>query len=105
MYGVQYGPNGVREVTATTIVDVLTTLNIDEYLTRTTGNTVEHYLTDTLGSTVALANGAGAIQTEYSYQPFGSAAASGTSSNNDLKYTGRDDDGAGLCYYRARYYH
>jgi RHS repeat-associated protein len=33
------------------------------------------------------------------------ATASGSSSGNELGYTGREDDGTGLNYYRARYYH
>src|SRR4030095_17258157 len=33
------------------------------------------------------------------------ATASGSSSGNELGYTGREDDGTGLKYYRARYYH
>ncbi len=45
------------------------------------------------------------MPTEYSYEPFGAATASGTSSGNELRYTGREDDGTGIYYYRARYYH
>ncbi|HXH25899.1 MAG TPA: RHS repeat-associated core domain-containing protein, partial [Vicinamibacterales bacterium] len=99
------GLNPVREATGTTVVDLLTGLGIDEYLTRTTGGTTEHYLTDALGSTVALADGSGAVATAYSYEPFGAVNAMGASSGNELKYTGREDDGTGLQYYRARYYH
>src|SRR5258708_24952191 len=32
-------------------------------------------------------------------------SASGASSGNELHYTGRENDGTGLYYYRARYYH
>jgi RHS repeat-associated protein len=80
-------------------------LGIDEYLARTTGGVTEHYLTDALGSTVGLTDGPGALGTEYSYAPFGAATASGPSSSNELGYTGREDDGTGVYYYRARYYH
>jgi RHS repeat-associated protein len=99
------GLNPVREATGATIADLLTGLGIDEYLTRTTGGGTEHYLIDPVGSTVALTSGTGAVQTEYSYEPFGTAAAGGASSGNELRYTGREDDGTGLYYYRARYYH
>jgi len=63
------------------------------------------YLADALGSTLALADGTQAIQTEYDYEPFGTTTASGASSANSYKYTGREEDGTGLYYYRARYYH
>ncbi len=46
----------------------------------------------------------GAIQTQYSYEPFGKTSASGASSGNPSQYTGRENDGTGLHYYRARYY-
>ncbi len=45
------------------------------------------------------------MPTEYSYEPFGAVTVSGTSSGNELRYTGREDDGTGIHYYRARYYH
>jgi len=32
-------------------------------------------------------------------------ASGGTSSSNELGYAGREDDGTGVYYYRARYYH
>jgi RHS repeat-associated protein len=32
-------------------------------------------------------------------------AATGTSTGNELGYTGREDDATGMYYYRARYYH
>jgi RHS repeat-associated protein len=99
------GLNPVKEATGATTVNLLTGLGIDEYLTRTTGSGTEYFLSEALGSTVALADGSGAVATEYSYEPFGTATASGTSSGNELGYTAREDDGAGVYYYRARYYH
>jgi RHS repeat-associated protein len=44
------------------------------------------------------------VGTEYGYSPYGEAAASGASSGNEFQYTGREDDGTGLYYFRARYY-
>jgi RHS repeat-associated protein len=44
------------------------------------------------------------VQTQYSYERFGMATMTG-GSTNELGYTGREDDGTGLFYYRARYYH
>ncbi len=41
---------------------------------------------------------------EYNYEPFGAATETG-SDGNPFQYTGRENDGTGLYYYRARYYH
>src|SRR3989442_418705 len=38
-------------------------------------------------------------------RPASSTTATGTLGANALTYTGREDDGTGLKYYRARYYH
>ena len=40
-----------------------------------------------------------------SYEPFGKTNFNGTPSSNPFQYTGRENDGTGLYYYRARYYH
>lgn len=63
-------------------------------------------ITDALGSTVALSDsaGAGAVLTEYSYQPFGAVAVSGVGTANPFQYTGRENDETGLYFYRARHY-
>jgi len=63
------------------------------------------YMADALGSIVALTDSAKAIQTEYDYQPFGKSTSTGTPTPNPYSFTGREDDGTGLMYYRARYYH
>jgi RHS repeat-associated protein len=44
------------------------------------------------------------VQSEYTYEPFGAATEAGTDAN-PFQYTGRENDGTGLSYYRARYYH
>jgi RHS repeat-associated protein len=44
------------------------------------------------------------VQTQYSYEPFGNTTSSGLSVSNPAQYTGRENDGTGLYYYRARYY-
>jgi RHS repeat-associated protein len=59
---------------------------------------------ETLGSTPALADATGTIQTYYTYGPFGNTAISGASSANPFQFTGRENDGTGLYFYRARYY-
>ncbi len=83
---------------------VLTGLMPDQLFSRTTGEGTDSYLTDRLGSLIALANGSGEVDTIYSYEPFGESSEAGEPSDNPFQFTGRDDDGTGLMYYRARYY-
>ncbi len=99
------GLNPVREAVGVNTVDLLTGLGIDEYFTRTDASSTRDLLSDALGSTLGLADSSGTVQTEYSYEPFGAATASGSTSANEFRYTGRENDGTGLNYYRARYYH
>ena len=83
---------------------MLTGLGIDEYFQRTDASGASSYLTDALGSTLALANSAGGlVATSYTYDPFGNTTVSGSSSN-PFQFTGRENDGAGLYFNRARYY-
>ena len=99
------GLNLEQELNGTTpTVNYLTGANIDETLSRTDSSGTESYLSDNLGSTLALTTSTDAIATSYSYEPYGNTTASGTSSTNALQYTGRENDGDGLYYYRARYY-
>jgi RHS repeat-associated protein len=77
---------------------------VDEVFQRTEGAGASAMLTDALGSTVALVDGSGAVQTQYTYEPFGATTTSGTASANAAQYTGRENDATGLYDYRARYY-
>ncbi|WP_256260761.1 RHS repeat-associated core domain-containing protein [Burkholderia sp. NFPP32] len=38
------------------------------------------------------------------YEPYGNPSATGETNTNTAQYTGRENDGTGLYYYRARYY-
>lgn len=76
---------------------------VDEYFTRTDSTGTANFLTDALGSTISLTNSSGSTLASYSYEPFGSTTATG-SSTNTYQYTGRENDGTGLYFYRARYY-
>ena len=80
----------------------LRSLNIDEPFLRST-EVAEFYHTDALGSTLNLTDETGSTQTTYSYDPFGNTTITGTSTN-PFQYTGRENDGTGMYYYRARYY-
>jgi RHS repeat-associated protein len=107
-YGINDGVNPVQETSgATVLANILTGLGIDELFTRTDvpAATTSHLLPDALGSALALADSAGAVQTEYTYEPFGKTTVTGASNTNPFQYTGRENDGTGLYYYRARYYH
>ncbi|UVT15732.1 MAG: RHS repeat-associated core domain-containing protein [Nitrospira sp.] len=99
------GLNPVQEKNGGTVTaNLLTGLGIDEFFTRTDGVGSRALLPDSLGSTVALGDGTGTLQTQYTYEPFGFTTQTGSSSTSSYKYTGREDDGTGLMYYRARYY-
>ncbi|WP_225642589.1 RHS repeat-associated core domain-containing protein [Streptomyces werraensis] len=100
------GANPLLEQNATgqTTARVATS-GVDEYLTRTENGKTQVYLTDALGSVVGLANADGTVATRYTYDPYGQSAQSGTASTNPYTFTGREDDGTGLMYYRSRYYH
>jgi len=82
----------------------LTGLGMDSYLTRKDGTTETFPLTDHLGSVIALTDATGAIVTNYTYEPYGATTQTGTVSANPHQYTGRENDGTGLYFYRARYY-
>jgi RHS repeat-associated protein len=45
-----------------------------------------------------------ALEVDYAYSAYGETAVLGPDGGNALRYTGREDDGNGLFYYRARYY-
>ena len=46
----------------------------------------------------------GTIQSAYTYGPFGNTSIAGLAGINEFQFTGRENDGNGLYYYRARYY-
>jgi RHS repeat-associated protein len=99
------GDNVVQEQAGgTPSANILTGLGTDEIFMRTDASGARGLLTDALGSTIALTDSAGAIQAQYTYEPFGETTASGGVSSNSAQYTARENDGAGLYYYRARYY-
>jgi RHS repeat-associated protein len=77
---------------------------LDEFFTRSDGDGTFSPLVDALGSAIALSDASGMVHTQYTYDPFGNTSVTGTSSENRLQYTGRENDATGLYYYRARYY-
>jgi len=73
---------------------------VDEVLTRTDASGTSNYMADGLGNTMALVDGAGSIQTQYTYEAFGQTTTTGSASTNQRQYTGRENDGTGLYFYR-----
>ena len=76
---------------------------IDEVFVRADSAGARNFLADALGSALALTDSTGAVQTQYIYEPFGNTTVTG-SSTNPYQYTGRENDGTGLYFYRARYH-
>jgi RHS repeat-associated protein len=103
------GLNTVQELDGNSppsvIANLLTGPGIDELFSRTDSNGPTNLLIDNLGSTIALTDSTGAVTSNYSYEPFGKTTAGGAASGNPYQFTGRENDGTGLYYYRARYYH
>ncbi len=97
------GANAVQESGTNGMVNLLTG-GVDERFVRTSATETDNYLTDALGSTVELTDSTGATKEQYSYSPYGSQSASGSISTNSYIYTGRETDGLGIDYFRARYY-
>jgi RHS repeat-associated protein len=98
------GDNIVQELSGTTPTANLLNGGTDQVFNRTDASGARTPLADHLGSILGLADDTGTLQTQYTYDPFGNTTSTGTSSTNSSKYTGREDDGTGLYYYRARYY-
>ncbi|MEV6982689.1 RHS repeat-associated core domain-containing protein [Sphaerisporangium sp. NPDC051017] len=82
----------------------LMTAGVDQWFGRVTASGAQAYLTDLHGSTLGLGAADGTLKAEYAYDPYGGATVTGDPGGNRFTYTGREDDGTGLMYYRARYY-
>jgi len=80
----------------TPTANLVTGLDLDEFFTRTDGAGVRNYLSDAMGSSVALTDGSGTIQSEYTYEPFGATTLSRGSTSSANGFTGRENDGTGF---------
>jgi RHS repeat-associated protein len=99
------GQNVVEDlVNGTPKVSYLLGRGLDSRFARTESGATQSFLTDALGSTIALADASQSISTTYTYEPFGRATLGGSASPNKDQYTGRENDGTGLQFNRARYY-
>jgi len=77
---------------------------IDEIFTRTESSGAYSFLTDGLRSTLSLTDSSAISQSEFAYSAFGATSSTGAAGSNSSQYTGRENDGTGLYYYRSRYY-
>jgi RHS repeat-associated protein len=59
---------------------------------------------DNLTSTTGVSGHNGTVHQSIQYKAFGDVRTNSGTSPNRLKFTGREDDGTGLYYYRARFY-
>jgi len=99
------GPNPIQLLSgAGGVTTLLTGRRIDEFFVSTEDVDQRTLLTDALGSTIAELDVTAAPVAEYTYEPFGRGSATGAS-RSPFEYTGRENDGTGLYFYRARYYH
>jgi len=94
----------VQEINGSAVTATyLRSLNVDEVFVRM-GASPEYYHTDAQGTTMMLTDATGIAKTTYTYTPFGETTVTGAASSNPFQLTGRENDGSGLYYYRARYY-
>jgi RHS repeat-associated protein len=98
------GVNLVQELAGSTPTANMLTGDVDETFTRADSSGTSTLLIDALGSELALADVSGVMQTQYTFDSFGATSASGIASSNSLQFTGRENDGTGLYFYRARYH-
>jgi RHS repeat-associated protein len=98
------GANVVQELSGTTVTANLLGAGIDEVFVRTDSNGAANFLSDALGSTIALTSNTGSTLASYAYEPFGNTTVTFGSSANRYEYTGRENDGTGVYFYRGRYY-
>src|SRR5262245_31056053 len=95
----------VQELSGTTpVANLLTGLEIDETFTRSDSGGTSTLLVDPLRNTLALTDATGAVQTQYTFDPFGATTASGALSANAFQFTGRENDTTGLYSSRMRFY-
>ena len=70
------GANVAQELVGGSPTANVSSGDIDEVFQRAEGTGLRSVLTDALGSTVALLDASGAVQTQYTYEPFGAPSRS-----------------------------
>ena len=80
-------------------------LGLDEIHGRTNSSNSQSYLTDALGSVLSLGNSDQTAHADYTCGAYGETTETPPgASSNLIKYTGREQDMAGVYYYRNRLY-
>ncbi|GAA2532014.1 RHS repeat-associated core domain-containing protein [Winogradskya humida] len=97
------GLNAVQEKNGSSVAATLLSGGRDEVFSRTTPAGSKSLMTDALGSTIGLSDSS-SVGAEYTYDPFGTSTVTGDDGGNPTQFTGRENDGSGLYYYRSRYY-
>jgi RHS repeat-associated protein len=80
---------------------------LDELTYRRVGDDAggdRYVLRDANNNVIALTDANQQSQTQYRYQPYGVTTLAGAADVNSQQYTGRENDGTGVYYYRNRYY-
>ena len=98
------GVNVAQELSGGSPIASLLSGGLDEVFTRTDSTGAANFLTDALGSTINLTNSSGSSVAQYAYEPFGNTTVTSGSSTDEFQYTGRENDGTGVYFYRNRYY-
>jgi RHS repeat-associated protein len=98
------GANSVQELIAGGVSANILAGEVDENFLRSDINGNWNFLSDALSSTTALSDAVGAVETQYTYEPFGNTTQTGAYVSNNNQYTSRENDDGGLYYYRNRYY-
>jgi len=97
------GASMVQTQSGSSTVSLLNGLGIDELYASLSSTQQLYLLADGIGSTIALTDATQAIKSSYAYDAYGNSSLTGTLSTSE-QYTGRENDGTGLYFYRARYY-
>jgi RHS repeat-associated protein len=99
------GAQVIAELSGSALNSVYHTgLTIDEVLARYGSGGNRTLLSDALMSIIAQTNDDQSVANFYAYSAYGEVATLGPDGDNPLQYTGRENDGTGLYYYRSRYY-
>ena len=94
----------VGEISGGNRTTVLTGFGVDELIAHYSTSRNRTAMTDALGSVVSHLRGDASIETTAAYSVYGESAKSGTAPLGSSGYAGREDDGTGLAFYRARFY-
>lgn len=98
------GRQAIGAMAGNSSYELATTLQLDGLVARYGSASDVYYLTDALNSVVGLSASDGSLTQRYNYSAYGVVSPAEVSGDDDLRFTGRERDGADLYYYRTRYY-